>query len=235
MRFHQVTNCAIPSMASLMTCPTPVHSTITSGSKPTLGTRANMIRRSKGTNQLGLRPRFERGRAHGPRGHAAADQRSQQTNRPGARDQDDARLPKGPLSDRRDLLPGLGDDRRRLQQHSKKAERVVDPHRILGLDAPALRHEAVDLLDAAFSVLAVAAHVPLANRAVRARHGVGTPDDADDEIALLKARLGPGSRRGRAIRARAPGGFARRRPAVFALDDLDVGAAHADRDGFDEH
>ena len=70
-----------------------------------------------------------------------------------------------------------------------------DTHGVLGLDAPSLRHVAVDGLDPALGVLAVAAHVPLAHRAARARDGVGTPDDADDEIALREAARGARDRR----------------------------------------
>ena len=73
------------------------------------------------------------------------------------------------------------------EQHAEEPERRVDPHRVLGLDPPALGHEAVDLLDAALGVLAVAAHVPLADGAVRARDGVGPAHDADDQVALLQA------------------------------------------------
>ena len=45
---------------------------------------------------------------------------------------------------------------------------------------------AVALLDAALRVAAVAAHVPFADRAVRARHGIGPPHDADDQVAARK-------------------------------------------------
>ena len=90
-------------------------------------------------------------------------------------------------------------------------------------------------LDAALGVLAVPAHVPLAHRAVGAGHGVGTADDADDEVALLqraaRARVDhPAERLVPEHEARlALGG-----PAVLALHDLDVGPADADRDGFHE-
>ena len=135
-----------------------------------------------------------------------------------------------------DLLPGLRDDGRGFQQHAEQAERRVDLHRVLGLDPPALRHEAVDLLDAALGVLAVAAHVPFADRAVRARHRVGTPDDADDQVALAeragRTRVDDAAER---LVAEHKPRLARRRPAVLAFDDLDVGPAHADCDRLDEH
>ena len=50
--------------------------------------------------------------------------------------------------------------------------------------------KAVALLDAALGVLAVAAHVPLADGAVGARHRVGPADDADDQVAALQVRVG---------------------------------------------
>ena len=45
----------------------------------------------------------------------------------------------------------------------------------------------VELLDPALGVLPVAAHVPLADGAVAAGHGVGPADDPDDEVAGLQA------------------------------------------------
>ena len=93
----------------------------------------------------------------------------------------------------------------------------------------------MDLLDAALGVLAVAAHVPLADRAVRARHGVGPADDPDDEVARLQPS--GGTRVDDATERLVPEDEtrrARRRPAVLALGDLDVGPADADRDRLDE-
>ena len=164
-----------------------------------------------------------------------ADQRRQKTDRPGAGDEHGARLPEGPLTDHAHLLPRLRDDGRGLEQHAEQAERWIDLHDVLGLDPPPLGHEPVDLLDAALGVLAVPAHVPLAHRAVRTRHGVGPPDDADHQIALLERGVrawvhDPAQRLVPEHEAR----LALRRPAVLALDDLDVGPAHADRDGFHE-
>jgi hypothetical protein len=93
----------------------------------------------------------------------------------------------GPLPDRLHLLPGLGDDRCRLEQHAEQSERAVHLHGVLRLDSPPFGHEAVDLLDAALRVLAIAAHVPLAHGAVRTGHRVRTPHDADDQVAFLQA------------------------------------------------
>jgi hypothetical protein len=93
------------------------------------------------------------------------------------------RLPERPLADERHLLPRLGHDRGGLEQHAEQPEPRVHLDCVLGLDPPALGHEAVDLLDAALGVLAVPAHVPLAHRAVRTGNRVRAADDAHYEIA----------------------------------------------------
>src|SRR5262249_56790819 len=73
-----------------------------------------------------------------------------------------------------------------LEENSEQPERPIDPHRVLGLDPPPLGHEPVDLLDPALGIAAVAAHVPLADGTVRARDGIGTADDPDDQVAGRK-------------------------------------------------
>jgi hypothetical protein len=194
-----------------MTCPTPVHSTMTSGSKPAsaiVDLQAQLLS-DEGREEA---DRTRAGHEHGPR------------------------LPEGAPADREDVLPGLDDDGRGLEQHTQEAERAVDLDGVLGLDPPEPGHEAVDLLDAALGVLAVAAHVPLSDGAVGAGHGVGAPDDAGHEISLperaARARVhDPAERFVPEHEAR----LARRRPAVLALGDFDVGSAYADRDRFHEH
>jgi hypothetical protein len=135
-----------------------------------------------------------------------------------------------------DLLPRLRNDSGGLEQHTQDAERGIDLHGVLGLDPPPLGHEPVDLLDASLGVLAVAAHVPLTDRAVGAWHRVGSPDDADHQITLLE----------RGVRARVhhpaqglvpehQARLALRSPAVLSFYDLDVGPAHADRDRLHQH
>src|SRR4029453_11521086 len=109
---------------------------------------------------------------------------SEKTDRPRPGYQYIPGLPEGALADRRDLLPGLGDDSGGLQENPEEPEKAVHLHRVLGFDPPALGHEAVDLLDAPLGVLAIAAHVPLTHRAVRARDGVWTADDPHHQIAL---------------------------------------------------
>ena len=84
------------------------------------------------------------------------------------------------------MLPRLGDNRRRFEQHTEDPEGRVDLHGVLGFDPPTLGHEPVDLLDPALGVPAVPAHVPLPHRTIGAGHGVGAADDADHEITLLE-------------------------------------------------
>ena len=115
-------------------------------------------------------------------------------------------------------------------------ERGVDLHGEVGMDAVVLGAVAVVALDAALGVLAVVAEVPLAHRAVPARHRVGAPDDADHEVA--RRHRGAGGRLEHAAQRLvaehetvAPG----RRPPVSARDDLGVGAAHPHGQRLDEH
>ena len=55
-----------------------------------------------------------------------AQQGGQQADRPRAGDQDAAWLEPGPLTDLLDLVPGLGDDRRRLHEHAHLGQPVVE-------------------------------------------------------------------------------------------------------------
>src|SRR5207245_7224430 len=59
-------------------------------------------------------------------------------------------------------------------------------HRELGLDSVQLAAVAVALFDTALHIAAVAAHVPVAGGAAGAGHGVGSPNDADHEVAGLE-------------------------------------------------
>ena len=52
-------------------------------------------------------------------------------------------VPVGPAPDAVDLLPGLGHHAGRLEQHAQRAERGVDLHDEVGVDAVALRAVAV--------------------------------------------------------------------------------------------
>ena len=120
-----------------------------------------------------------------------AHHRGQQADRAGAGHQQPPRLPgvEAP-ADALDVVPRLGDDAGRLQQNAELAERRVDLDGEARLDAKALGAEAVQALDAAFGVAAVAAHVPFAGGAGGAGHRVGPPHDADDVVAGGEAAAG---------------------------------------------
>ena len=128
-----------------MTWPTPVHSMMTSGSKPMSDDASRVVGRPEGANEVRLGPRFHPVEHVDVEPVLLADEGREQADRPGAGHEHGPRLPERPLADGSDLLPRLGDDRRRLEQHAEEAERRIDLHRVLRLDPPALGHEAVDL------------------------------------------------------------------------------------------
>src|SRR5690242_8158866 len=117
-------------------------------------------------------------------------QGGEEPDRAGAGDEGMARLPGSAVADSIDLLPGLGDDAGWLKKDTQDAEGGIDLDRELGLEAKPLRAIAVALLDAAFGVEAVAAHIPFALAAAEAGNGIGPADDADDEIADAEAATG---------------------------------------------
>jgi hypothetical protein len=111
------------------------------------------------------------------------------TRRAGAGHEYAARLPPGAAADPLHVLPRLGNHAGRLEQHADPFQGWIDTHRVLRLDAIALRAEAVSLLDAAFRIEAVAAHVPLTAGAIRARHRVGAAHNRHDQIAGLQSAV----------------------------------------------
>jgi len=133
------------------------------------------------------------------------------------------------------VVPGLGDDGGRLEQHAEDAESGIHRHQVLGVNAVALGGVTVPGLDPPFGVLAVGAHIPVPGRAGRARNGVRPAHDADDQVPGLE----PGSRRrlgylAQRLVADDETLFAGRRPPVITVDDLQIGAADADRLGLDQ-
>src|SRR6185295_4327383 len=89
------------------------------------------------------------------------EQRREQTDRPGAGDQRDARLPARALTDPVDVIPALRDHAGRLEQDAERAERRRDGDGELGLETKTIGRVAVTLLDPALGEAPVAAHVPL--------------------------------------------------------------------------
>ena len=132
-------------------------------------------------------------------------------------------------ADTLDPVPRLGDDARRLEQHGVGAKRRIDAHGEIRIEPEPLGAIAVALLDAALGVEAVLAHVPFADGAIGARHGIGAAHDADHEITRGKARalarvLDPAEQFVADDEPLAALG----RGAVIAAHDLAIGAAHAD-------
>ena len=209
---------------------------MTSGLNPTSVARPTWYVAPRARTRSGLGPDTAQVQHVHVQAVLPGDQRRQQADGPRAGHEHVARFPEGPLPDGLHLLPRLGHDRGGFEQHAEETERAVDLHGVLRLDSPLFGHEAVDLLDAALRVLAVAAHVPFTHSAVRTGHGVGTAHDADDQVTFLqaagRARLEDPAERFVPEHQPRP---ARRRPSVLAFDDLDVRSADADRDGFDEH
>ena len=152
-----------------------------------VGDRPRVIRRAQLPDQGRFRPRRHPVQDVDVGSVLHPDQGSQQPDGPGSHHQDCGRIPEGPPADGGDMLPRLGRHGGGLQQHPQRAQALIHPHRVVRLDPPALRHEPVDLLDAAFGVAAVGTHVPLADRAVRAGHRIGPADDPHHVLTDRKA------------------------------------------------
>ena len=111
----------------------------------------------------------------------------------------------------------------------------VDRHERRCRHAEAFTAEAVELLDTVFGVPPVAAHVPFADGTRLTRHRIGTPDNADREIAAAKAAL-------RWCLEHTAKRFVAKHEALAAGwwrpvqpgQDLPVRTTHADGDRFDE-
>ena len=119
-------------------------------------------------------------------------QGGEQADGAGPDDQDDLGVPDRPGGDPFDVVPGLGDHARRLEQHPGPFQGRVELDHVAGADAVALAQEPVQLLDAVFGVAAVMAHVPLAGGATQARLGVGLADDANHQVARPQVARGRG-------------------------------------------
>jgi hypothetical protein len=134
------------------------------------------------------------------------------------------------------VIPGLGHDAGRLEQDCALAELRVDRDHELRLRAVTLGGEAVQALDAVLGVAAVLAHVPLAARAARARHGIRVAHDRAYRVALghpgIGWRLEHAAER---LVAEDEALLSGRRCAVLAAQDLPIRAAHADGQRLDQH
>src|SRR5262249_17567970 len=87
------------------------------------------------------------------------------------------------------VIPGLGDDAGRLNQNTVEPKRRIELDQKFRLNPEKFRAVAVALLDAAFGVTAIAAHIPLARGAGRARDGIGRRTMLTTRPPLLKLEL----------------------------------------------
>src|SRR5579883_2657429 len=158
----------------------------------------------------------------------SADEGCEQADGTGACDEHIARPPLGALTDARDVVPGFSDDAGWLQQHADFPEPGIEAHCESGFDAPPFGAEAVALLNTAFSVFSVAAHIPFADGTGNAGFGIGMAHDAGDQIAFFKAA---GSRSlFDAAERFVPENEAVTtwgRPSVLGRDEFEIGAANA--------
>jgi hypothetical protein len=195
-----------------------------------------VIRRAEVAHEIGLGPIGDLVEDVHLEPALARKQCCKEPDRAGPRDEHARRPPHGAGGNPVDVLPGLGDDARRLDKDAREAERTIDWNGEAGIDPEELGAEPVQSLDPVLGVLAVAAHVPLARGAARAGHRVGMPHDAGD---VLPRRQPAALRRfddfsERLVSQDQPVG-ARRCGAVFPVHDLDVGAADAHGERAHEH
>ena len=176
---------AAASAAARISGATPVHSTTMSGRSASADSRSLWYVAPSASTSAGFGPlvTWSSTWTLPSRPYCAPISAASSPIGPGTDDQHLTRLPERPSADRRDVLPRLRENRRRLEQDPKDAQALVDLHRILGFDSPAIGHEPVHLLDASLGVTAVGAHVPFPHRAVRTGHGIGSPHDPDDVVA----------------------------------------------------
>src|SRR5262249_23664136 len=136
------------------------------------------------------------------------------------------------VSDALDVVPGLCEDAGGLQQHAENAQFRIDLDGEFRLDAEAFGAVAVPLLDAAFGVAPVAAHVPLADGTGNARHRIRPAHDPDDEIAghesaPVRCCLHNAQR----FMAENEALLTGRSKAIAAVENFAIGPAHPQRQG----
>ena len=163
-------------------------------------------------------------------------QRGEKPDRPGAGDEDLFRCPCRPVADLFDVVPGLCHDGGGLEQHAENPEDGIHRNEVLGVDTVALGGVAVTALDAPLGVPAVHAHIPVPRCARRTRNRVAPADDADDQVSGTET--GPRGCLDHPAERFVPDDEAvltRWRRPVVAVDDLQIGAADADRLRLDQN
>ena len=134
------------------------------------------------------------------------------------------------------MVPRLGDDACRFEQHGGSAQRRIDLDEKFRLDAEMVGPETVSLFDAPLGVAPVTAHVPFADSASRTRDGIGAAHNADDEVADFHIAAG---RRlfdpAEGLVAYHQALRAMRRPTIVSGDDFAICPADAQRQCFHQH
>ena len=158
-------------------------------------------------------------------------QGGEQADRARAGDEQAAGFPyPGALADALGVVPRLGKNARRLQQHAQDIQSRIDLDHEFRLDAEAFGAVTVPLLDPALGVAAVAAHVPFAGGTSRARLRIGPADDPDDEVAGRDLAIrGRAFHRPQRLMAEDKAPLAGRRGAVGPHEDFTVGRANPER------
>src|SRR5579862_6141142 len=166
-----------------------------------------------------------------------SDECREQADRASAGHQERSRLPTArTAADAFGVIPRLGNHARRLDQYAFGAERLIELDEKFRLDAEKIRAKTVPLLDAALGVKAVAAHVPLSDRAGRTRNGIGPAHNAYDKIANVEAATGRRFLHSsqRLVADHQPL-LTRRRPAIRAAHNFSVGPADSQRQRAHQH
>jgi hypothetical protein len=160
-------------------------------------------------------------------------ERRQQTDRALPRYQQGPRFPETPPANEHHLLQGFGNHGGRFQEHAEQAQVGIHFDRVFGFDAPALRHEAVNVFDPALGVLPVAAHVPFPHRAGRTGNRIRTPDDARHQVTFFKRTAGTWINDApQRFMAQHQTCGSLRRSAIFSFHDLYVDPTDSNGDRF---
>lgn len=134
------------------------------------------------------------------------------------------------------MVPRLGDDACRFEQHGGSAQRRIDLDEKFRFDAETVGPKTVSLFDAPLGVTPVTAHVPFADGASRTRNGIGAAHDADNEVADFHIAAGrrlfdPAEELVTYHQTLRPVW----RPTIVSRDDFAIRPADAQRQCFHQH
>jgi hypothetical protein len=133
------------------------------------------------------------------------------------------------------VVPGFGYHGGGLEQHPEGPQAGINRDQVLGVNSVTLGRVTVASFDPPFGVLAIEAHVPVPRRAGWAGHRIAAADDADHQVPGHESgsRLCFGHLAEGFVPDDEPVRLWRRRP-VLAVDDLQIGAADANRQRLNE-